>query len=667
MKHAAMRRPRFLAVLATLAGTSALVVATGVSVAGAQPSWSAVNPPMPADAVAGQGVSVASSSCPADGWCVGVGSYFAQASGSYYVAGLILAESGSTWSATEAPVPAGASADPDVILSAVSCPSVGSCVAVGSYVDTSAATQGLVEVLSGGTWAASEVALPAGSLTAGTTADASLAAVDCAGAGSCTAAGAATKTDGSQQAVVDTLSAGHWSASYPPLPGVGSGSQFLSVSCATSSSCVAAGVYDVNGIYLGALDSAAGSTWSAVALPLPAGASPLASVANGDLSVSCAAPGACAVAATTFDGSYEGVLDTESAGTWTSTAAPVPGGQSSTDLQLEALSCSDASTCVASGLVQLGGVSQGLFESLTGGSWSASVAPVPAGTDPATSVSVGDVACPADGTCVADGQGDLAGSVNGLLWNLSGGTWSTTAAPLPADAGTSSDPSFAPLSCPAIGACLALGTYLNGAGQREGVIDTDPSLAASSTTVTVQAGPSGTATFSASVSGAGGQPTGSVVFSSGLTVLCSATLVNGTAACSGPMPTSSTVLGSYSGDSVFSPSWGTAANPGGPTASQIMTGWIQSTRIDTVFAKLLEVRVTTASGAGVPGLAVTFTVPSSGPSAVLFGASTVLTNASGYATSPYVIANNKAGSYDVVARVAGLGGTNSFLLTNTKS
>ncbi|HTZ10367.1 MAG TPA: carboxypeptidase-like regulatory domain-containing protein [Acidimicrobiales bacterium] len=661
------RRPTVLAALAAMAGASVVVVAAATTAAQAQPSWSAVNPPMPADAVAGQGLTVASSSCPAEGWCVGVGNYFAQsAPGSYYVAGLLLAESGGTWSAAEAPLPSGAATDPHVTLTSVSCPSVGSCVAVGSYVDASAATQGLIEVLSGGTWSATEEAVPPGSQTSGTTAYAQFSSVVCATAGACTAVGEATTAAGGQQAVVDSLSGGVWTSAYAPLPGAASGSQFLSLSCPTSSTCVAAGTYEVNGIFLGTVDSASGGVWTAAALPLPAGASPLASIANNDLSVSCVAPGTCAAAATTFDGNYEGVLDTESGGTWSASPAPVPGGQSTTDLQLTAVSCSDAVTCVASGLVELGGVTDGLFESLAGGAWSAAGAPVPAGTDPATAVSVGDVACPADGTCVADGQGDLAGTVNGLLWNLSGGTWSTTAAPMPGDAGASTDPSFAPLSCPAVGACLALGTYLNTSGVREGVIDTDPSLAASTTSATLQAVSSSAAVYGASVAGAGATPTGTVVFSSGLVPLCSAPLVAGSASCTGPVAAGSTVLASYSGDSTFSPSWGTVTNPGAPVGSQIVAGWIQSASVNSLYAKQLEVRVVSASGAGVPGVTVTFTPPQSGPTAYFFGPVTAVSNASGYALSSLLISNNKAGSFDVVAKAAGVAGTNTFYLTNTK-
>jgi len=46
---------------------------------------------------------------------------------------------------------------------------------------------------------------------------------------------------------------------------------------------------------------------------------------------------------------------------------------------------------------------------------------------------------------------------------------------------------------------------------------------------------------------------------------------------------------------------------------------------------------------------VTFWVPTSGPSAVLWGPATAVTNAAGIASSPLLTANNKVGSYTVVA------------------
>jgi len=656
------RRPSLVAALAAILGVSALLVVGTAPIANASISWSAVNPPLPANAVTGQGVTIDSSSCPVDGWCIAVGDYPAVTGGVYYSAGLILSESGGTWSAMEAPLPTGASADPQGLLASVTCPTLGSCVAVGRYLDASGATQALVEQLANGVWTPSASPLPADALTYGTSAYAQLTALACPVAGSCAAVGVYTQSGGGEQAFVDGYAGGGWSAATAPLPAAASGSQFLGLSCPSAGACVATGTYLVAGTYLGMVDTLAGGAWSAVALPLPAGASSLTSIANNDLAVSCTAASSCVVAGTTFDGSYEGVVDTLSGGSWSASYAPTPGGAASPDVQLDAVACGDATDCVATGLVTVGGVAQGLIESLSSGAWSASYAPEPSGTASSTGIEVHDVACPTSTTCVAVGQSNAAGTVTGLFWNLSGGAWVVTTAPLPTDASTSPDPSFAPVTCPAAGACLAVGTYLGSSG-REGVVETDPSLAASSTALSMQQVSTGTMAYTASVAGSAG-PTGSVVFSAGLSALCTATISNGTATCNGPVPSNRLVLGSYSGDAASAPSWGTTTSTAVPTLIYSWYGYVQSTPINHFFPTVVQAKVTDSAGAGVAGVVVTFSAPTKGASLYFWGSPTAVTNAQGIATSPVLSANSKSGAYFLQASAAGVYITTGFYMTN---
>jgi len=646
MISAVTRRPSLVVALAALLGVSALLVVVSAPAASAAISWSAVNPPLPVNAVAGGGLTIASSSCPADGWCIGVGNYLAVTGGNYYTAGLIISESGGTWTSTESPLPGNASADPQAFLQAVTCTGVGSCVAVGRYLDASGATQGLVEQLSGGVWAPSEVGLPAGALATGSSAYAQLSAVACPSAGWCTAVGLYSQ-GGTEQALIDTDVFGTWSATTAPLPAPAPGSQFLALACSDIGACVATGTYLEGGSTVGFADVLSGGTWAASTLPVPSGTSSAASIANNDLAVSCPADGSCVVAGTTFDGNYEGLLDTLSGGTWSAAAVPTPGGQPSTDVQLTSVACTDPNTCVATGFVSVSGVEQGLLESLGSGTWTPSVAPAPSGT-PAGDVELHDVACPAAGTCVADGQIDVAGAQSGLFWDLSSGVWSVTAAPLPADAASGSDPSFAPIACPGAGVCLAVGTYLGASGSREGVIETDPSLAATATTVSAQRVSGQTIVYSASVVGSAG-PTGTVTFSGGLEALCTAPISNGTATCTGPQPQSTVVLGSYSGDGTSAPSWGTGVSPIPANSIIVISGSGQSAMVNGWFPHTLVVEVTGSSGTGVPGVVVTFLVPTSGASAVLWGPKTAVTNAAGIASSPWLTANRKVGSYTVLA------------------
>ena len=564
-------------------------------------------------------------------------------------------------------LPLGASAtDPQASLNSVQCAAVGSCVAVGQYVDSSGATQALVETLSGGVWTPSELTLPGDASTSGSAAFALLSTVVCPTAGWCTALGVYSQSSGGEQAFLATDNAGSWSAATAPLPTPAAGSQLLSASCPAAGSCVATGTYLVGGTYVGLIETLSGGTWTAATLPLPAGTSSAASIANNDVSVTCPTVGACVVAGTTFDGNYEGLLDTLSSGTWTASTVPLPGGATSPDVQLTSVACTDAADCVATGLFTASGVEQGLFETLGSGSWTASTAPVPASVTTATDVEVLDVSCPSAGTCVAEGQSDLNGTVNGLFWDLSSGTWTVTPAPLPADAQASSNPDFAPFTCPATGTCLSVGTYLGSSG-RETVIESDPSLPATTTTVSAKTVSAQTLSYSATVTGSTNAPTGTVVFSAGLDSLCSAHVVGGTATCTGPVPLATQIVGSYSGDGSNAPSWGTAASPPVPNSVAIVSLPSESTKVDTWFPSALSVEVTATTGVGVAGVPVTFVFPTTGPSAYVWGPTTVVTNAAGIATSPWPYANDKVGSYIVWALPTGLQSVAAFILTNKRN
>jgi uncharacterized protein (TIGR03437 family) len=93
-----------------------------------------------------------------------------------------------------------------------------------------------------------------------------------------------------------------------------------------------------------------------------------------------------------------------------------------------------------------------------------------------------------------------------------------------------------------------------------------------------------------------------------------------------------------------------------------ISGTPQSARVNTVFLAPLLINVTDTYGNPVPGAAVAYSAPASGPSALLSAGSNV-TNAQGQA-SVTAIANAVAGSYAVTASLAGAGSA-PFNLTNT--
>ena len=176
------------------------------------------------------------------------------------------ATSTGTWTATEAPLPTSYS---DVNLngvSCVSCVSASQCVAVG-YAAVSEVQEGLLLTESGGSWTAAEAPLPAGA------SDPFLMGVSCESASQCVAAGYYTDASGNLQGLLLTDSGGSWTASEAPLPAGASDGGLMGVSCVSASQCVAVGFTDVSGVPQGLLLTESSGSLTAAEAPLPAGAS----------------------------------------------------------------------------------------------------------------------------------------------------------------------------------------------------------------------------------------------------------------------------------------------------------------------------------------------------------------------------------------------------------
>jgi hypothetical protein len=105
-----------------------------------------------------------------------------------------------------------------------------------------------------------------------------------------------------------------------------------------------------------------------------------------------------------------------------------------------------------------------------------------------------------------------------------------------------------------------------------------------------------------------------------------------------------------------------------PAKIQISAGSPQSMQVNQAYATDLAVVVLDAKGNPIGGVIVTFTVqPSASGSRASFGGSdtaTATTTSSGVATAPLLEANGIAGSFTVVALVAGLSTQLTFALTN---
>jgi len=409
-------------------------------------AWRAVDAPLPAnagnDSDGLENALLYQASCGSTTSCVAVGTY-RDTDGHH--AGVIDTLSGGTWTAIQAPQPADAGTDGDghanSYLNDVVCTSPSSCVAVGAYTDNQGFTFGLIDTLAGGTWTATAAPEPpdagSGSEQAG-----NLSAVACPSAGTCMVVGGYVDTNGFLAGMVDSEAGGTWSATGLPEPANagtdGDFHQYASVGhldCVSGADCVAAGVYDdTSGFRYGLIDTLSGGAWTTVQAPQPAD-----SGTDGDgkqlvqlAAVGCSDTVDCAVAGEYEDASGydQGLLEVLSAGVWTATEAPVPpgagtDGDGQQSVVLNGVTCPLTTSCTAAGAYRdSSGFSHGLFEVSAGTTWT----PVP-GPEPAGGGTDGDgdqdaafqaIACAMTTCFAAGGYETNAGDAEGLLASVAG-------------------------------------------------------------------------------------------------------------------------------------------------------------------------------------------------------------------------------------------------------
>ena len=440
-------------------------------------SWGpGVEASLPANAGSDPHVFLYSASCASAGNCGAVGGYN---DGAGNVHGLLLTETAGTWAAgLEASLPANAGSNPDISLS-VSCASAGNCSVVGSYADTSGHYQGLLLTETAGTWTAGvEASLPA---NAGADPLVSISSVSCASAGNCSAVGEYTDSSSHKQGLLLTETAGTWvtgvEASLPANAASSPAVVLRAVSCASAGNCSAVGHYrDSSGHTQGLLLTETAGTWLAVEAMLPAGASSGPGVSLN--SVSCASAGSCSAVGTYFDlsGHTQGLLLTESAGTWAMGVEATPPAGAGTDPKvfLDPVSCGSVGNCSAVGnYADSSSHNEGLLLTETAGTWATGVEaslPAGAGTDP--NVFLASVSCGSAGNCSAVGNyHESSGHRQALLLTETAGTWATgVAASAPANAASDPGAHLDSVSCASPGDCTAVGAYDDSSGHRQGLL-----------------------------------------------------------------------------------------------------------------------------------------------------------------------------------------------------
>jgi hypothetical protein len=231
-----------------------------------------------------------------------------------------------------------------------------------------------------------------------------------------------------------------WSVTPSPNPADISGLVYLTgISCTSSTSCMAVGYYDNGSPYQTLIESWNGTGWSIVPSPDP---SSNYNYLNG---VSCISSIDCVAVGAYFDSSADRGLQTlvESwNGTeWSITPSP---DQSSSDNELQGVSCTGSTDCVA-----VGWGTSALIESWNGSSWSI----VPG---PSAGLLLG-VSCSRSSSCEAVGFRESSSpekELKTLVDSWNGTTWSSSSSPSP---GRQSN-TLNSVSCTSPVSCIAVGT-----------------------------------------------------------------------------------------------------------------------------------------------------------------------------------------------------------------
>lgn len=436
--------------------------------------WTPAQAPLPANAAAVPYASLDFVACPSVTSCVAVGQY-QDSSGNYQ--GLLVTRSGTSWMATEAPMPADAATNPDPIPFSISCSSPSACVAVGEYTASSGASKGLVLSGAGSSWTATASPLPANGLP---TAGSVLQSVSCAPGGECVAGGHYTTTSVETEGLLLTGSGSSWTPAQAPLPADAASNPLAAVtavSCPAASACTAAGYYnDTAGDGQSVLLSGAGTSWTAIQAQGPADAVIGAGSYVSLFSLSCPSAGQCVAAGIYNSASGDrGLLESGSGRSWTPIAVPRPANEVSNDggILLDSVTCSPAAVCVATGGYNGTTAPEGMLVSGWGSSWTTSEVPLPANaTSWGQYVGQNTASCPSAAECVAVGY-YVNGSVNsGLLLSGSGSSWSPTQAPQLPNANLFPDNGLESVACPSANFCVAVGAESTSSGASEGLLET---------------------------------------------------------------------------------------------------------------------------------------------------------------------------------------------------
>jgi hypothetical protein len=319
---------------------------------------------------------------------------------------------GRRWRATDTPREEDDSEDDsNALLSAVSCPEVRSCVAVGSYFERSGLSVPLAEAWNGSRWRILATPSPAAHGGTGST----LTGVSCLSTRDCIAVGD-NQTRSGVVTLTETWDGRRWRIGQSLNVAHARVSQLTKVSCSGAEACTAVGTYvNSSGQGFALAERWNGATWRIQTAANVAGAAK-----NGLSGVSCPSARTCVAV-----GSYEGGPSKTLTEIWNGinwSIQPTPNPEHAIASTLANVSCRSASSCTAVGYYQRSSDSYAtLIEAWNGTAWHLQTSP-----GHGTASNLYGVSCPDANRCIAVGgytssSGDrvmLTEEWNGTTWSI---------------------------------------------------------------------------------------------------------------------------------------------------------------------------------------------------------------------------------------------------------
>ncbi len=397
-------------------------------------TWSIITSPNPSGAT---WTTLNGVSCPSTTSCYAVGYYL---TGSTPNQTLVEHWDGANWSIVTSPNRRGATGS---YLSSVACPSTTLCYAVGDWTTTTAHWT-LIERWNGRSWAVLASANPSGSISL-------LSAVSCASTTDCNAVGD-YQTSSESKTLIEHWNGTSWAIVTSPNPTGTTSTGLSDVSCASTTSCYAVGVYQTSSAFATLIEKWNGASWTIVTNADPPG-STSASLSG----VRCPTTTSCfAVGSYDTSSANAALVEQWNGASWSISPPAARSSQS----QLLQVACPSATDCLAVGNYQTSSVQKTLAEHWNGTSWATVYTPNPTG---ATSATLNGVTCSGATNCFAVGEYATSSASKTLIERWNGTSWSISASPNPAGA---TSVFLNGVKCLSATSCFAVGEYATSAGDK---------------------------------------------------------------------------------------------------------------------------------------------------------------------------------------------------------